>query len=475
MRMTRIATAALALMWFAGHAPGQTLETIVNNGPSANRVDIVFLGDGYTQANLDAGLYDTHINNYLGYMFGDNALTDPFYRYRNYFNVHAVNVVSAQSGADNPGTNTYVDTALDASYYWGGGPERLLYVSTSKANTARNTALSGTGITAQMQFVTVNSTKYGGGGGSWAVFAGGNSSANDVALHEMGHSFAGLADEYSYGGPTVYTGSEPYEPNVTTDPTGSKWSQWIGYNQPGIGTIGTYEGARYSEQGIYRPSDNSKMRSLNQPFDAISREEIILDIYNRVDPLDSWTPNIATLTDPGDLLVSRIDAATIDLEWFVDDQLIATGIDAFDLADFGFGPGQYDVTARGYDPTGFDPVNGWVRRDSFKLEQYIDWTVILSLVEPIVGDFNNDGQVNQLDLSLVLNAFGRSATPGDHSQGEWTGDGLVDVQEVNLVLRNWTGDQAPVLSVPEPGGLMMVAGGALIVYKRRRVRCASPQ
>lgn len=468
--MLHARTFTVLLSLGAGNACAQSLETLVNNGPSSNRVDIVFLGDGYTQANLDAGLYDTHINNYLDYMFADSLLADPFYRYRNYFNVHAVNVVSAQSGADDPINNIYVITALDASYAWNGGPDRLLYVNNNKANNARSTALSGTGITAEMQFVTVNSTKYGGGGGSWAVFSGGNSNANDVAMHEMGHSFAGLADEYDYGGPTVYTGSEPSEPNVTKDPTGAKWSQWIGYNQPGIGTIGTYEGARYSEQDIYRPSNNSKMRSLNQPFDAISREEIILDIYNRVDPLDSWTPNSATLTDPGDLLVSRIDAATINLEWFVDDQLIATGIDAFDLTDFGFGPGSYDVTARAYDPTGFDPVNGWVRRDSFKLEQFIDWTVMLSLIEPLIGDFNNDGQVNQLDLSLVLSNFGQSATPEDHSQGEWTGDGLVDIHEVNLVLRNWTSEQTPSFTVPEPGGLIMIAGGAMIVVSRRRVR-----
>ena len=72
---------------------------MVNNGNPANRVDIVFLGDGYTQANLNAGLYTSHIQNYLNHMFAaPGFLADPFPRYHKFFNVHKINVVSSAIG-----------------------------------------------------------------------------------------------------------------------------------------------------------------------------------------------------------------------------------------------------------------------------------------------------------------------------------------------------------------------------------------
>ena len=95
-----------------------------------------------------------------------------------------------------------------------------------------------------MKLVTVNDTKYGGSGGSFAVYAGGNSSAPELAMHELGHSFSNLADEYE-GNTGAYFGPEPAEVNVTKDAGGAKWSHWLGYEQPGIGTIGAYEGGRY--------------------------------------------------------------------------------------------------------------------------------------------------------------------------------------------------------------------------------------
>lgn len=369
--------------------------TIIDSGPSANRVDIVFLGDGYTADNIAAGIYDDHVHAYLDHMFSNSLNADPFYRYRNFFNVHTIEVVSAQSGADVPPEGIFRNTALDAKYFGDGEIERLLTVSTSKANAARNAALADAPFTAEMQFVTVNDTKYGGSGGAYAVFAGGNYLAQEVALHEVAHSFSNLADEYG-GRVEMYTGSEPREVNVTKNASGSKWSHWIGYEQPVIGTIGVYEGGKYYDQGLYRPSVNSKMRNLNRPFDAVSREKIILDIYNYVEPFDSWSNNSTPLLDPGELFVELIDEAVISVEWLVNNELIENAVGTFfDLADFGFGPGEYSVTARGYDPTAFDPINGWVRRDQQRLEQFITWDVTLSAV---AGDFNGDGIVDGRDF-----------------------------------------------------------------------------
>ena len=345
-----------------------TFDTAISNGPSRNRVDIVFAGDGYQSSEIET-TYSNHVKALTDYMFSDNLLSQPFGRYKNFFNAHRVNVVSVEFGGDDPSTNTFRDTALDASYLWDGLTQRLLYVSESKTDAAIASAFSGTGIDPEMLFVTVNETQYGGGGGKYAVYAGGNQAALEVALHEVGHSFAGLADEYG-GFTTPYTGSEPTQLNVTSDATGAKWAHWIGYDQPGIGTIGAYEGGFYHDSGIYRPALDSKMRSLNQPFDAISREQFILRIYDYVDPIDAHTDNSAWLVNTDFVSIDVIDPAVIKVRWSVDGKIIQDGgVYAFDLSDRGYGLGTFTITALAYDDT------DWVRTNLDKLQEIVNWTV----------------------------------------------------------------------------------------------------
>jgi hypothetical protein len=340
--------------------------TIWNNGNSDNRVDVVFLGDGYTASQLGT-LYTQHIDSMLDHMFFEGE--DPFPRYRNFFNVHRVDLVSNQSGADIPPLGVFRDTALDSRYYFDGETDRLLYVNDAKALTVMFNEFRNGPFAPEMRIVTVNSTRYGGGGGAFAVYAGGNHSAPEVALHELGHSFSGLADEYG-GRPGAYPGIEPIEPNITTDPTGQKWEQWLGYNQPGVGVIGAYEGGGYYDQGVYRPSLDSKMRSLGSPFDAVSREQIILDIYEYVDPLDAWLPNAAVVDGDDPLWVDVVDPDVIEVSWYVDGKLIkAAHGEAFSLRDHGFGNGQYQVTALAQDDT------DWVRIRRDELQQSICWNV----------------------------------------------------------------------------------------------------
>jgi IgA Peptidase M64 len=358
----------VALLTAAPPAVQASHTTMVNNGPSANRVDIVFLGDAYTAADLNTS-YVAHISSMLTHMFNEGQ--DPYPRYTNFFNVHRINVVSNEQGADVPPNNIFRDTALDATYYFDGVTERLLYFDETKANNALTTGLSDASFGAEIRLVTVNDARYGGGGGSYAVYAGANSSATEVALHELGHSFNRLADEYG-GNPNAYTGPEPSEINVTTDPTGAKWAHWLGHSEPSFGLIGAYEGARYHHLGLFRPSLDSKMRSLDRPFDAISREKIVLDIYGLVDPLDSWLDNSSLLIDPAELAIDVIDPAVINVNWFVNGNLVGGATDeTFRLSDFGFGPGSYEVTARA-----FDNNPDWVRINPEQLEQSITWNVV---------------------------------------------------------------------------------------------------
>jgi Ca2+-binding RTX toxin-like protein len=343
------------------------LRPVIVTGDSDNRVDIILLGDGYTDSEIDT-TFTSDILDYLSYIFDDSALTQPFGRYENFCNIYAVDVVSNESGADDPTTGIVRDTALDATYLFDGVTQRLLYVNETAATTAVNAALSGTGIAAEMRYVLVNDTQYGGGGGYFAVYAAGNGIARDIALHEVGHSFAGLADEYG-GIQQMYLGAEPVEINVTTNPAGEKWAEWLGYVDPVLGTVGAYEGGRYYDFGIYRPTLDSKMNILGQPFDPIAREEFILGFYELVDPLDGYDDIAGTRHDVQSLSVDAIDPAVIHIDWTVNGQTFADAGEIFNFAAHGLGPGEYTVTARAYDPT------DWVRGDRSELEQTVTWTV----------------------------------------------------------------------------------------------------
>lgn len=359
------------------------VRTIKQTGDSSNRIDLIILGDGYTSSEIST-TFTQHAQALTNYLFEGGLLAEPFDRYKQYFNVHLVDVISNESGADIGPEGIFRDTALNSKYYWDGSTERLLYIDDSAADSVIASELAGTGIGAEMTFVSVNSEKYGGGGGRHAVYAGGNEFSLEVALHEIGHSFADLADTYG-GAPGAYSGSEPAAVNATLDSTGSKWSHWLGYNQEGVGTIGAYEGAVYHDTGVYRPSENSKMRSLDQPFDVVAREAFILEFYKLVDPIDSYSfqGNSGELTDITSLSVDTIDTSTIDVDWYVDGVRVVSGRDSVSISDLGLAAGVFNISAKAYDNA------DWVRSDRSTLEQTVSWNVRLSATElndTIVGN-----------------------------------------------------------------------------------------
>ncbi|MFI6098804.1 M64 family metallopeptidase [Lentzea sp. NPDC051213] len=236
-------------------------------GPSADRFDLVFVGDGYTSADL--ATYRDHVLS----KWSELVSIEPFASYKDYFNVWQVNVTSAESGVDNDPTRG-VDriTALDMGFWCRGldaNTERLLCVNETKA--LEYAALA---PAADQVIALGNTTKYGGAGGSVATASGGNAQAGQIAVHELGHSIGGLADEYDYPYET-YTGDEPKELNVTKDPTGAKWGQYLGQPSPDGGVIGPVQGARYYKNGLYRPTDNSIMRTLGKRFNSIGRDAMI--------------------------------------------------------------------------------------------------------------------------------------------------------------------------------------------------------
>jgi len=312
-----------------GQPRPENYTAIVNNGSPKNRLDIVTLGDGYQAGELD--LYHNEVDGFMQVFFNE----PPFNEYMTYFNVHRVDVVSQDSGVSNDPNGVTKNTALDAHFFCS-GIARALCVDVTKAKTYAAEAPEADSI-----IVFANTGTYGGVGypaEHVATVAGGNPSAREVVLHELGHSLALLWDEYEYGGPNTYSGPESPYPNVSiygeTDMRNQrlKWFRWLDESN-----VGTFEGANYSLHGIYRPTFNSRMRNLGHPYEQVNTEQIIINIYKYVKPIDDASPAGNHKTSET-LWVNTMKPTGHDLkiQWYLNDQSIqgATG-DKIDLSALG--------------------------------------------------------------------------------------------------------------------------------------------
>lgn len=275
------------------------VTTVVDHGPAGSRFDIVVTGDGYRADEL--GLFATRVDEFCERLF-DAA---PFDVLRGVLNVHRLDVVSTDSGADDPltcadgttGDGSAPRTFFDATFCGGGGgSRRLLTVDAGAVLAAVGAAVPAY----DMVFVQVNADRYGGSGGAVAVFSA-HPAAAEIALHEMGHTAFGLADEYQAKvgcaqpdpGHDRHPGPEPDYPNVTVDPAVAKWADLVTPGAPlptmtnpdpsrcddrpspvPAGTIGAFEGADYHRSGVYRPEYDCRMRTLGVPFCGVCRREI---------------------------------------------------------------------------------------------------------------------------------------------------------------------------------------------------------
>jgi hypothetical protein len=375
---------------------------VANRGVPDNRVDFVIVGDGYTaseqaQFHTDA---TSIANNFFRY--------EPFISYEPYFRVTQVEVISNESGVDNdPVQGISRDTALDMTY-WCSGVERLLCVNVGKAY---NAAASAPDID---QVIAIsNSTKYGGAGypgSNLGTAAGQNGSAVEIAIHEMGHSLGDLADEYTYGGPTTYTGNEPTPWNASIyDRTAQlaqerKWWRWMDASVSGFdGPVSTYEGCNYSEFGIYRPSNNSMMRNLGRPFNLPSAEKIIRHIYIEVDPIDDGTPDGTLLERDGTAWVTPMQPLNHNLEviWYLDGQIVLSllGQTSVDVASLSIDSGEHELKVEVVDPT------PWVRDENTRAQLLTEIRTYTIGACTSQADLNSDGSLDFFDVSLFLTAF----------------------------------------------------------------------
>jgi len=271
----------------------QGIHLIAGAGSTQHCWNLVIVSDGYTAAQMAQFAADANA-------FRDRLLNEPPFNrplIKATINIYRLDVVSVEQGADKPrcadggGSGHLSRTYFDSTFCSDGRTERLLY---GNANLARQ-IVSAAMFHWHQIIVLVNDSERGGAGGNVAWFSNGGADWREVAIHELGHSAFGLADEYDYGGPDHWSGQEPGEPNVTSmaDPRFVKWAPFVnapagsptrrnptctavdpgpsGFPDP---TVGTFEGAKYSHCGAFRPSWNCMMRTTSAPFCAVCVDRI---------------------------------------------------------------------------------------------------------------------------------------------------------------------------------------------------------
>ena len=253
-----------------------TVQDIMVHGSPESKVDIVILPEGYTADEMPQFLQ--HCQS-LANVF---AQAEPFASHFEDFNFRAVLAPSEDSGVDIPANHTWVRTILNSHFY-------TFYID--RYCTTRN-YFSVKDVAANAPYdqiyILVNSSMYGGGGfyNFYSMSTAGNMSSSDVIVHEFGHAFGGLADEYEEpDNPLALLYNlnvEPWEPNLTTlVDFGSKWADLV---PPGTpiptpntnqynNTVGAFEGGGYLSQGMYRPQRNCMMRNY-APFCAVCNRTI---------------------------------------------------------------------------------------------------------------------------------------------------------------------------------------------------------
>lgn len=237
---------------------------IYSGGDPHTSVDLAFIAEGYKADEM--GKFREDVKKMADILF-DEA---PFSDYKNKFNIWAVEATSQDSGTDIPGENIYTNTALNSSFYTFNIDR---YLTTQDIKSVNDFAAV---VPHDNIIVLINSTKYG-GGGVYNYYSGtttGNQLSPKVFIHEFGHGFAGLGDEY-YSSAVAYDefyplNVEPWEPNLTTMVNfESKWKKMIGKDTPlptpseekYNNVTGLFEGGGYSEKGVFRPEMDCRMKS----------------------------------------------------------------------------------------------------------------------------------------------------------------------------------------------------------------------
>jgi hypothetical protein len=241
---------------------------IKDSGAPRDHVDVAFVSEGYTSIEMDKFRKDAQrICDYF-------MTVAPYAENSGSFNFYAVESASEESGVTIPGKDIYVNTNIHSSFYTF---DMDRYLTTSDTKSVYDIAAN---VPYDVIFVLVNSKRYGGGGfyNHYGQSTVDHQLSNIVSIHEFGHEFAGLADEY-YTSEITYSDYynlkfEPWEPNITTRVNFDlKWKSMISAGTPiptpredkYKGVTGLFEGGGYLSKGIYSPVMDCRMKSNEAP------------------------------------------------------------------------------------------------------------------------------------------------------------------------------------------------------------------
>lgn len=242
---------------------------VEKNGPMSNRVDVVAMGDGYT---LDQQNALADFAKVVPKVFAKNKLLDEYQSYHNFLRAA---VVSKDAGVD--GFGREYDTALDGRVL----PTVQGHVAVSHPLVKK--MLAEIPETDGLAVVFVKRGSHGTGGGGVAVIGGRDDS---TIVHEWGHAFGGLSDEYDQH--NMNRGPVRSNTNLsdTDDPEKVPWRHFIDAKVPGVGV---YRGGGGQLDGAWKPTNHCAMKD-GMIFCPVCREELVLRIYALVDPIDGCDP-----------------------------------------------------------------------------------------------------------------------------------------------------------------------------------------
>lgn len=351
-------------------------STLVTSGSTGASIDFVIVGDGYTAAEHDKFFQDAQA-------VADGLLGSELYgAYKPLWNAWALFTPSPESGADDPSAGVSVSTAFDATYDTA-GISQLLAVDDSKVHKEINKRFPKTDLV----LCLVNAQPYGGSGGSVAVISL-DASSLEIARHELGHTLANLADEYTAPYPGYPEGDS--EPNVAAeahlDPL--KWASW---STPGVAIptpnaaavsdhdpVGAFEGARYKSTGIFRPTKNCIMRELDHTFCQVCGEAMVKQFHALSFLIDAPSPaSLAAIPAKGATDFSATIPALADLmfSWTIDGAPTAITTPSFsvDPSALGLADGPHKIALTVYDATPLvrdDP--GGLLKETFTWDVKVD-------------------------------------------------------------------------------------------------------
>lgn len=359
------------------------VEAIKSSGDDDKRINLVIMGDGYQVGELTQ--FETDAIAFMNDMFSQ----EPYASYENYFNVYIIKVISNESGATHPGTagdepvpavpvstvDNFFGTAYDSF-----GIHRLLYT----ANTALISSVLADNFPLYDQaMILVNAPYYGGSGGEFPIASTGIS-AGEIAIHELGHSFVDLNDEY-YPGDLLAAESI----NMTQDnnPITVKWKNWIGTNSVGIFPYGTSG----NPSTWFRPHQTCKMRFLGFDFCAVCSEGTIEKIHSLVSPIDSFLPASTSISNPTFPLNFQLNLIhtipnTLESTWVLNSSNFESNMDDITVLENDLNNGLNNLTVVVHDATTLLDVDNHDITHVYTVAWTIDNTLGIQDVE--VNDYN---------------------------------------------------------------------------------------